>query len=410
MTTGPLAGVRVIDLTTIYSGPICASILGDQGADVIKIESAAGDPMRMNAPIKNGMSGSFAMLNRNKRSMVLDIRTDAGRELLLQLIDDADLLLENFRPGVLDRLKVGYDVLRKRNPKLIFASINGVGATGPYAKRRVYDAVIQAVSGIADLATDVHGEPGMVNTLIADKLTAMTTAQSITAALYARSVSGVGQRLEVSMLDSALFFLWPDSMTPYTMLDDDVPESRALNMSSMLRKTADGYVAVMPVKAAEWEGCFRALGLAHLSDDERFKDMQGRRKNYRELNGLLTAAYAERTSDVLCEQLEAQDVPYARINTRAEAVVDPQVVAMGALPEVDHPQAGKLRQPRPPGQFADTPSQLHRPAPMLGQHTAEVLAELGCKPEEISSLIEQDVINSDALGAPNVLDANSEPA
>lgn len=397
MTTGPLAGVRVIDLTTIYSGPICASILGDQGADVIKIESAAGDPMRMTMPMKNGMSGSFCMLNRNKRSIVLDIRTDAGRELLLRLIDDADLLLENFRPGVLDRLKVGYEILSKRNPKLIFTSINGVGATGPYAKRRVYDAVIQAVSGIADLATDAHGEPGMVNTLIADKLTAMTTAQSITAALYARSVSGVGQRLEVSMLDSALFFLWPDSMIPYTMLDDDVPEARALSMASTMRKTADGYVAVMPVKAAEWEGCFRALGLVHLVEDKRFHDMASRRKHAHELNELLVPAYAARTSDEICKRLDAQDVPYARINTRAQAVVDPQVVAMGALPEVEHPHAGRLRQPRPPGQFSNTPSQLHRPAPLLGQHTAEVLGELGCTREELAELVKEAVINPDTL-------------
>ena len=404
MTTGPLAGIRVIDLTNMYSGPICASILGDQGADVIKIEAASGDPMRLTAPLKNGMSGPFCMLNRNKRSVVLDIRTDAGRELLLRLVDEADLLLENFRPGVLDRLQVGYEVMRKRNPKLIFASINGVGATGPYANRRVYDAVIQAVSGIADLATDAHGEPGMVNTLIVDKLTSMTTAQSITAALYARSVSGVGQRLEVSMLDSALFFLWPDSMSPHTMLDDDVAEVPMLNMASMLRKTADGHVAVMPVKATEWEGCFNALGLGHMATDERFKDIPSRRANAEALNAMLNAAYAERTSEVLCKQLEAHDVPFARINSRAEAVVDPQVVAMGALPEVDHPQAGKLRQPRPPGQFEATPSQLHRPAPVLGQHTAEVLAELGCKPEEIAGLVEQNVVNSDAL------DTNAEPA
>ena len=397
MTTGPLAGVKVIDLTTIYSGPICASILGDQGADVLKIESAAGDPMRMTMPIKNGMSGSFCMLNRNKRSIVLDIRTDAGRELLLRLTDDADLLLENFRPGVLDRLKVGYEVLRKRNPKLIFTSINGVGSTGPYAKRRVYDAVIQAVSGIADLATDAHGEPGMVNTLIADKLTAMTTAQSITAALYARSVSGVGQRLEVSMLDSAMFFLWPDSMIPHTMLDDDVPEARALSMASTMRKTADGYVAVMPVKAAEWEGCFTALGLPHLIEDARFQDMASRRKNASALNKLITPAYAELTTDEVCERLDAQDVPYARINTRAQAVTDPQIVAMGALPEVDHPHAGKLRQPRPPGQFSATPSQLHRPAPLLGEHTAEVLRALGCTSEELATLVAQGVINADAL-------------
>ena len=216
--TGSLSGVRVIDMTTVYSGPMAASILGDQGADVVKVEPPGGDmqrgPMRVS---RNGLDAQFAALNRNKRSIGIDLSGDAGKSVLHRFVANADVLMENFRPGVMERLGVGYASLAELNPRLIFASINGVGATGPYAGRRVYDAVIQAISGIASLQADpATGEPALVNTLICDKVTAMTAAQAVCSALYARERTGVGQRIDVSMLDSALFFLWPDAMATST--------------------------------------------------------------------------------------------------------------------------------------------------------------------------------------------------
>ncbi len=390
--TGPLSGVRIIDLTNIYSGPICASILGDQGADVIKVEAPGGDVTRQAAPNRNGVSASFSMMNRNKRSVVIDLQKPAGRALLLDLVRTADAVIENYRPGVMERLGLAYDVLAAINPRIVVASINGVGADGPYASRRVYDAVIQAITGLADLQSVDTGEPTMINTLVADKVTAMTAAQSITAALFASERTGVGQRVEISMIDASLFFLWPDSMSRHGLVGDDVEPAPYFSHAALLRRTRDGYVAVMPVKPAEWAGAFRALGTANLFEDERFATVAARQTNMAELRQLLTDAYAAFSTDEICARLDAEDVPWARINSRDEVIDDPQIRAMGALVEYEHPRGGRLRQPRPPGRFQATPSSLHRPSPELGQHTDEVLRELGLNDSAVAQLRADGVV------------------
>ena len=391
---GSLAGIRVIDMTTIYSGPIAASILGDQGADVIKVEAPAGDAMRRPFRLsRNGLSGSFAMMNRNKRSIVLDLSGDAGKDVLRRLASSADVVMENFRPGVMDRLGLGFEDLRKDNPGLVFASINGVGPSGPYSKRRVYDAVIQAISGIAALQADPATEtPVMVNTLICDKITAMTAAQSICSALVARERTGAGQRIEVSMLDASLFFLWPDSMSNFHFVGDDVPKAPYGSHAYFVRKTADGYVATMPVQAGEWAGLFRSLEMPNLLEDERFSTPTGRQANSALFQELLNEGYARLPTDELCERLEENQVPFAKINTREEVIEDPQVEAMGALLEVDHPVGGKLRQPRPPGRFSETPAEIFHTSPGLGEHTEEVLRESGFGDDEIAGLREDGVV------------------
>ena len=393
--TGSLSGVRVIDMTTVYSGPMAASILGDQGADVVKVEPPGGDmqrgPMRVS---RNGLDAQFAALNRNKRSIGINLSGDAGRSVLHRFVANADVLMENFRPDVMERLGVGYASLSELNPRLIFASINGVGATGPYAGRRVYDAVIQAISGIASLQADpATGEPALVNTLICDKVTAMTAAQAICSALYARERTGVGQRIDVSMLDSALFFLWPDAMMTQHFVGDEID---AMTLSrrprpSKVKKTADGYIATMPVQTGEWRGVFEALELTEILS-QKDRDVRTGVGPSPEVMREIDDAYTRFTTDELCERLERFQVPFARINQREEVANDPQVRAMGALVEFEHPVAGTLRQPRPPGQFSGTPAGIFRHTPALGEHTDELLGEAGYSPDEIAHLREASVV------------------
>lgn len=390
--TGPLCGVRIIDLTNIYSGPICVSILGDQGADVIKVEAPGGDPMRQGIPRRNGVTASFAVMNRNKRSIVIDLQKPAGRSILLDLVRSADAIVENYRPGVMERLGLAYETLAAINPRIVVASINGVGPTGPYANRRVYDAVIQAVTGLADLQSVDTGAPTMINTLVADKVTAMTAAQAITAALFSASRTGLGQQVAISMIDASLFFLWPDSMSRHGLVGEGVELAPYVSHAALLRRTRDGHVAVMPVKLGEWEGAFRALGLPNLFRDERFSTGAARLSNAALFQQVLSEAYATFTTDEICERLEAQDVPWARINTRDQVVDDPQIRAMGALVEYEHPRAGRVRQPRPPGQFQSTPATLHRPSPDLGEHTDEVLRELGLDESSVVALRAEGVV------------------
>lgn len=389
---GSLDGIRILDLTTIYSGPIAASILGDQGADVVKVESPDGDFMRHpGMQQRNGVGAAFAMMNRNKRSVVINLREDEGRAVFLKLVETADVVMENFRPGVMERLRIDYDRLAAVNPRIVFASINGVGHTGPYAGRRVYDAVIQSISGIGSLQADPASErPILINSLICDKITSMTAAQAIASALVARERTGKGQRVDVSMLDAALFFLWPDNMLNYSFIGDETPHTGRRSHEGMVRQTRDGYICTMPVQASEWEGLFRALDLPNLFQDERFRTQAG--LDSERFQEALNAGYANFDTDELAERLEENQVPFAKINPRDDVIHDSQVQAMGALTEFEHPIAGPMRQARPPARFAETPADIFRCSPELGEHTREVLAEAGYSADEITDLRARAII------------------
>ena len=389
---GSLDGIRILDLTTIYSGPIAASILGDQGADVVKVESPQGDFMRHpGGSQRNGVGGAFAMMNRNKRSIVIDLATDDGKDVFKKLVATADVVMENYRPGVVERLGIGYETLKAVNPRLVFASINGVGHTGPYAGRRVYDAIVQSISGIGSLqANPASDRPILVNSLICDKITSMTAAQSIASALVARERSGVGQRVDIAMLDAALFFLWPDNMLNYTFVGDERPHLGHRSHEAMVRQTRDGYICTMPVQAAEWHGLFRALELPNLFEDERFRTQAG--LDSERFQEALNEAYARFDTDQLADRLEQQQVPFARINPRDDVIDDPQVRAMEALWEFEHPIAGAMRQARPPARFGETPAEIFRCSPELGEHTREVLGEAGYSAAEITDLRARKVV------------------
>ena len=388
---GALDGVKVLDLTTIYSGPICTTILGDQGADIIKIESPEGDFMRQALDVeRNGVSGMFSMLNRNKRSIVIDLSTEEGKSLLKQMLASADVIVENFRPGVMDRLGFDYETMKNINSGIIYASINGVGQSGPYAKRRVYDAIIQAISGVATLQSDPSKErPIMVNTLICDKLTSLVSAQAISSALYNRSQTGKGQRIDIAMLDAALFFLWPDNMRHYAFVDDEVPPESPHTHTNMVRKTKDGFVCTMPVQPDEWMGLFRALSLPNLLEDPTYYVDSA--IDTEKLTNTINSAFETFTTEEMLIALEREDVPFSKINSREEVLEDPQVKAMDSIWEFDHPFAGPMRQARPPARFSETPSEIFHCSPELGQHTRDILSEFGIDEARARELMQQKI-------------------
>ena len=275
---GPLDGVRVIDLSTMISGPLATMLLGDQGADVIKVEApGSGDLVRRLGTNKRGMAPTFATVNRNKRSVVLNLREKRGRELLEKLVATADVFVQNFRPGTTDRMGIGEVDLRKIRPDLIYVSISGFGESGPYAGKRVYDPLVQALSGLATIQADRDsGRPQMVRLIIPDKLTAMTAAQAITAALFVRQRTGKGEHVRLSMLDAMVSFLWPEGMASYTWVGDESERSRPQLAQDLVFETTDGFMTAGTVSDAEWEAFARGVDHPEWLEDERFSTPAGR--------------------------------------------------------------------------------------------------------------------------------------
>jgi len=391
---GALEGVRVVDMTTMISGPIATRILGDQGAEVIKVEApGVGDLVRVMGTNRRGFSATFATANRNKRSVVLDLKQKEGRALLLRLVAAADVFVQNFRPGAAERLGMGEAALRAVRPDLLYVSISGFGETGPYAHKRVYDPVVQALSGLAAIQADRDsGRPRMMRLIIPDKLTAVTAAQAITAALFARERSGEGQHLRLSMLDATVAFLWPEGMAGHTWLGADVRDTRARLAQDLVFATADGFLTCGAVSDAEWLGLVRALEQPDWLLDERFQSAGGRVRHAPERFGMMAEVLRRRTTAQWLERLEAEDVPCAPVLDRRGVVAHPQIVANALIEESVHPIGGPMRQPRPAERFDRTPSSLRRPAPSLGEHTDEVLGELGLAPAELLSLHERGVV------------------
>jgi len=382
---GPLDGFRVIDATTMISGPIATRMLGDQGAEVIKLEAPSGDLARSLGGRKRGMAPIFAVANRNKRSVVLDLKQPRGLSLLHGLVKTADVFVQNFRPGAAERIGIGEAALRALRPDLVYVSISGFGDSGPYAHKRVYDPVIQALSGLAAIQ-GAGDAPRMMRLIVPDKLTAVTAAQAITAALLARERTGEGQHVKLSMLDTVVAFHWPEAMAQHTFVGPDIGVTRPSDVRDLAFETADGHITAGTVSNAEWQGFCKAAGRDDLLADARFSTAAGRVKHADARLEAMAEILRTRDSAHWLRVLDEAQVPCAPILTRMQLLEDAQLAHNDLIFESDHPHAGRMRQPRPAARFDDSAWELKQHAPLLGEHTDAVLTELGVSAEELSSL------------------------
>lgn len=376
--SGPLSGVRVVDLSIVVSGPMATAYLADQGADVIKVEMPEGDFTRYLGPAKGDVSALFLAVNRHKRSIALDLKKHEDGRVLRDLIASADVLVENFRPGAFARLGFGYDELEKLNPRLIMCSISGFGEEGPYAPVRVYDPLIQGVSGIACAQTNpATGEPELVRGLVCDKVAALTAAQAITAALFEREKSGRGQKVDLAMLDAAVSFLWPEGMYNHTFADDPPPPAPDLGAFYRLWKSKDGYVAALAIQDAEFGALCDALELDEMKQDPRFATIASRLANAVDLMQGIGDALARHDSATLMRRFAEHDACGAPVNVRADLGADPQVAHNETIAEFEHGNEGRVRVAHHPARFRRTPARAPSPAPHLGEHDEEIRREAG---------------------------------
>ena len=385
---GPLTGYKIIDLTTMISGPLATMMLGDQGADVIKLEAPDwGDHVRSGGHRSGGLAATFLNNNRNKRSLALDLKKPEGRDILLRLAVDADVFIQNFRPGVVERLGVGETDIRAVKPDIVYVSLSGFGENGPYAAKPVYDPIIQAASGLASVqGGSDQNQPRLVRTILPDKLTAVTAAQAITAALLARERDGIGQHVRLSMLDAVMAFLWSSDMGGQTFVDKPVGAQRAASFIDLIYATQDGHISVAVMSDKEWHALTRALEHPEWLDDPRFTTPALRDKNIDARLSLTQEVLRTRTSAEWINRLEAEGVPCAPVLTRNELIAHEQVVASDILVEIDHPHAGRLRQTRAPARFTATPTSIRHGAPLLGEQSDEILSEAGFDTKEIAAL------------------------
>ncbi|MDQ1535463.1 MAG: hypothetical protein QOF28_3224 [Actinomycetota bacterium] len=380
-TALPLEGIRIVDLSIALTGPYAVALLADQGADVVKVERPGfGDIGRYVGVSVNGMSALYQMCNRGKRGIAVDVHTDEGREIVRRLAAGADVVVQNFRPGVVERLGVGPDDLLAVNDRLIYVSLSGFGPVGPYANKGAYDTVIQAYGGFASNQADPEsGEPRFLNQTVADKVTALYAAQAITAALFAREREGGGSHVQLAMLDAVVSFLWADSAGNEVLRDTDHSRPSSFVQNFRPFRFVDGWGICTPTSDANFAGMCRALGVDGY-DDPRVATIMERMSN-RELTAQILqrcyTAAADLTTAEAIGRLEAEQVPCGVVIAPHELAADPHAQAIGLLVDSDSPRVGRLRQPRHPTQFGTIRPTLGGPAPTLGQHTVEVLGELG---------------------------------
>ena len=390
----PLEGIRVMEFSTMITASFAAMMLADQGAEVIKVEPLElGDPMRYLGSAKGGISALFANCNRGKRSLRIDIKSDEGKAVIEELAAETDVVLSNYRPGVMASLGLGPDQLRAINPRLIYGGVSGFGTEGPMANAPAYDPIIQAQSGFA--AVQGQGKdtgPEFMRSLMCDKVTAYTICQAVTAALFVRERTGEGQNIDLAMMDAGLYFIFMDGFMHKTLLDDDVDYNAPLSeMLYDLSKTADGGICVSAATQAQQVGLMTAIDRLDLFADERFNSMEKIIANIGELRAEMTAAMANFTTEELLGKLAESDVPAARPLDYDEVWEHPQYQANDSIDVSEHPLMGEMRRVKPPARFGGDRLQPAADAPAHGANTAEILAELGRSQEQIDAMLASDV-------------------
>lgn len=392
--SGPLSGIKIIDMSSVISGPVATVLLADQGADVIKVEAPQGDIVRRMGVGKHNISPIFVTANRGKRSICLNLKEPAGVAIVKKLIADADVFIQNFRPGAIERMGLSFDVLSALNPALLYVSVSGFGEKGPYAHKRVYDPVIQALTGLPDMQADsATSRPKMVRTIIPDKVSALTTAQAITAGLLERERgSGEGQHIKVAMVDATISFLWPEALGGLTMVGGEKNVRRGQLAQDLIFETQDGYITCGAVSDSEWEGMCAALEQPEWLDDERFNTPMGRVANAKERIDSMGDVLKSRTSADWLERLDANDVPCAPVLSRPEILENEQIKANELISQYEHPGLGQIRQPRPGAKFSRSDIRKEPIAPALGEHGKGILHDLDFSKSEIEELLDKGVV------------------
>ena len=387
---GPLDGVRVVELTSVVLGPWACQMLGDMGADVIKIEAPYGDSNRTLGAFRNkGMAALYLTCNRNKRSVVLDLKVSGAREALLKLIESADVFVHNNRPQVMDKLRLRYQDLAAVNPRIIYCGSYGYSRFGPYGSRGALDDSIQAASGIAMLNKLVLGEPRYLPTIVADKTTALTVVYTVLAALFHRERTGKGQEIEVPMYETMVSYVMAEHLWGMTF-EPPIGTAGYTRLMSHHRKpypTKDGYIAILPYLDAHWETFCRLAGRTDLLEDPRFKTLALRVKNIDDTYSETAKTMATRTTREWVDLFGETSVPTIVVNTLEDLIEDPHLQAVGFWQTMEHPSEGTLRMAGFPARFFDTPADVRRHAPRLGEHTREVLREAGLDDAQIGTLM-----------------------
>jgi len=393
--SGPLAGVRILDLTTVVMGPYATQILADLGADVVKVEPPEGDVMRHAWPFRNpGMGHIFLNANRNKRSAVLDLKSPGGREAALALAKRSDVLVYNIRPQAMARLKLSYEEVRSVNEKIIYVGCFGYSQRGPYAAKAAYDDLIQGAAAIPWLLhKQGAAEPRYAPIIVADRSVGQQVASAVSAALYYRERSGRGQRVDVPMFEHLLQIVLGEHLGGYTFepQQGEAGYARMLAPDRRPYRTRDGYVCALLYNDKQWKAFFEVIGRPEKFRDAKFSSQEIRSKHYAEAYAFVAEEMKKRTTAEWIAALERADIPVQRMNSLADIVADPHLAATGYFRIVEHPSEGRIRSMAVPSEWSESPPEYRRHAPRLGEHTREVLREAGFSDEKISALLKSGV-------------------